>query len=49
MNKYSFCIDYLHSLGLPMKICKKIFKKYAENEDAIGLLNYTLLADELLG
>lgn len=48
MKEYSDCIEYLHSLGMPIKICRKICKSYENKKDFAGLLEYVLLFETML-
>ena len=48
MDKYAECIEYLHSLGLPMNCCKKICEKFKKKQDLEGLLNYVLIWEALV-
>lgn len=48
MDKYSECVEYLHSLGLPLKCCKKVCEKYRQKQDMEGLLNYILIYETMV-
>ena len=48
MNDYSDCIEYLHELGLPLEICKKVCKRYEEKQDMVGLVDYILLYEAMV-
>lgn len=42
MKDYAECIEYLHDLGLPLEVCKKVCQKYENRQDMEGLVDYIL-------
>ena len=48
MKDYKDCIEYLHSLGFSMEVCKKICSKYERERDMEGLVDYVLLCEAMV-
>ena len=48
MKNYSDCIEYLHELGLPIDICKKVCERYEERQDMEGLVDYILTYEMMI-
>ena len=48
MRDYKDCIEYLHSLGISLEVCRKICKKYEAKQDMEGLLDYVLLCEAMV-
>lgn len=47
MANYEDCAEYLHALGLPMEISKRICKKYESTQDMAGLIDYIFLCETM--
>lgn len=48
MKDYASCIEYLHSLGLPVEICERICNRFKSKDDMEGLVDLMLLYDALV-
>ena len=48
MNNYTDGVEYLHALGFPVELSKKICEKFERDQDMEGLVNYIFLCETLV-
>jgi hypothetical protein len=48
MTRYGECVEYLHGLGFPIEWCEAVCKKYEDEQDMGGLVDYMLLCESVV-